>query len=261
MRSASSLVVLLGGQAGKQPMKLSHAAMVRALQDFRDLKYPTEFASLYQSFLVGCLLRRTSSERATIKRVNDLISELFLLYPTQYHEVSIQNGRLEPFHYSWLLSKDSGRKTVWNITTRGAKQATTIFNPGEQGDGDIRSGMRSDAAQVARSILDNPRSLDAPSAADALPRPKWQSLACLVLRDTDFLTDSDWNTARQRLIERLGITSEELDLVSDHGADFPPWSEQHRTNGPGKGCRMNLPLPNSHLLALLRLPLALRHRK
>lgn len=179
-------------------MKLGADAMVAALEDLRQLQYSTQLASLYESFLVAHWL--TAHDRypePTIADVNEAVSALFVLYPD--HDL----GRLAPFRSDWRQVAHSGRKTVWNITTRGPKLATTIFNAGDRGGGDIRQGLLPDAVSILGNHL-----------ADS-PRPSLQSLACLVLSRHDFEPEDDWNTATSRLRELLGIDISDLAAISD----------------------------------------------
>ncbi len=179
-------------------MKLGADAMAAALEDFRQLQYSTQLASLYESFLVARWL--TAHDRypePSIADVNEAVLALFVLYPD--HDL----GRLAPFRSDWRQVAHSGRKTVWNITTRGPKLATTIFNIGDRGGGDIRQGLLPDAASILGGHL-----------ADS-PRPSVQSLICLVLSHHDFDATDDWNTARSRLCEELGMDIADLAEISD----------------------------------------------
>ncbi len=179
-------------------MKLGVDAMTAALEDFRQLQYSTQLASLYESFLVARWL--TAHGRypdPSIADVNEAVSALFVLYPD--HDL----GRLAPFRSDWRQVEGSGRKTVWNITTRGPKLATTIFNIGDRGGGDIRQGLLPDAVSILGNHL-----------ADS-PRPSLQSLVCLVLSHHDFETTSYWSTATSRLCDELGMDVAGLAEISD----------------------------------------------
>ena len=179
-------------------MKLGADAMAAALEDFRQLQYGTQLASLYESFLVArWLAAHDRYPGPSIADVNEAVSSLFALYPN--HDL----GRLAPFRSDWRQVAHSGRKTVWNITTRGPRLATTIFNIGDRGGGDIRQGLLPDAASILGNHL-----------ADS-PRPSLQSLICLVLSHHDFEATDDWNTATSRLCEELGMDVADLAEVSD----------------------------------------------
>ncbi len=179
-------------------MKLGADAMAAALEDLQQLQYSTQLASLYESFLVARWL--TAHDRypeLSVADVNEAVSALFVLHPD--HDL----GRLAPFRSEWRQVADSGRKTVWNITTRGPKLATTIFDMGDRGGGDIRQGLLPDAASILGGHL-----------ADS-PRPSLQSLICLVLSHHDFGAAEDWNTATSRLCEELGMDIADLAEISD----------------------------------------------
>lgn len=168
--------------------------MNAALEDFQRLQYSTAKASLYESFLTARWL--TAKHRynpvPAITDADEAVSDLFDVVP------DLENGRLSPFRYDWRVSLNSGRKTVWNNTTRGPKLATTIFN----GD-DLRHGLRPDAVAVLAGALQD----------DALPSR--QALAALLLRGEDFNDTDDWPTAASRLLSHLGLSESELDQITE----------------------------------------------
>ncbi len=174
-------------------MHIGQAAMTAALEDLRELGWSTKFVSLYESFLVAKWFERHGrySGQPTIDDANRAVTELFVFDPD--HE----NGRLSAFRYDWKVTAASGRKTVWNNTTRAPKVATSIF----RGD-DIRMGLRPEAAAVVQQHLDG---LDLPSI---------QALACLVLRDQDFPPNARWDDAVGRLHAALDITEAELARIT-----------------------------------------------
>lgn len=180
-------------------MRVSNEAMKLALEDFKSLMYSKKLVSLYESFLVAKWCQANKKTDLAIKDVNEAVSFLF--------EVGSENpvGRLYPFRYEWMDSTDSGRRTVWNNTTRAQKLATTIFKDlGDDRGQDIRSGLRDDAARIVNNALEE----------QEFRLPKWQSLACLVLRNYDFDGDDDWENARAALQAELGMSLEELNQIS-----------------------------------------------
>lgn len=87
-----------------------------ALNDFRELRYSRAVVSLFESFLVSKSLEaRSGHDEVKIEQVNEVVRRLFVL------DSSNPLGRLYPFRYDWRNPNDSGRKTVWNNTTRGSK--------------------------------------------------------------------------------------------------------------------------------------------
>ena len=179
--------------------------MVAALGDFRQLKYRSELASLYESYLVARWLEANDKyPEPSIADVNDAVSSLFVLCPD--HPL----GRLAPFRFDWRQVEHSGRKTVWNITTRGPKLATKIFHIGDRSGGDIRKGMRVDAASILSHELVNNA------------RPSVQALICLVLNGSEFGESDNWVTARSVLLDHLGISSSDLLLIADERELGPP---------------------------------------
>ena len=175
-------------------MKVSSEAMTAALQDFKALRYSTAKASLFESFLTArwMSVKGRYNPAPAITDANEAVDALLDMMP------DLENGRLSPFRYDWRVAADSGRKTVWNNTTRGPKLATRIFN-----DNDLRRGLRPDAVEVLRDALQD----------DVLPSR--QALAALLLRNEDFEQGDDWNTASSRLIEYLGLAPTDLDRITE----------------------------------------------
>ncbi len=181
-------------------VRVSQSALEMALNDFRELRYTRAVVSLFESFLVAKSLEaRPGDGEATIEQVNDAVTRLFVL------DASNPLGRLYPFRYDWLNPNDSGRKTVWNNTTRGSKLATSIFkNEGVRRGEDIRNGLRSDASVIVSDAL----------AERGHRRPSAEALICLLLRDHEFSANSDWRDAERVLLERFALTADDLENVS-----------------------------------------------
>lgn len=179
-------------------MRLGADAMAAALEDFERLRYSTQLASLYESYLVARWLAvHGRYPQPSIDDVNEAVAALFVLYPD--HDL----GRLAPFRLDWRQVESSGRKTVWNNTTRGPRMATTVFNIGDRGGGDIREGLMANATEVLGNHLSN------------VARPSRQSLICLMLRDHDFVDTDDWATAESILAQEFGLRAADLALISD----------------------------------------------
>ena len=175
-------------------MRVSAAAMNAALRDFKGLQYSRAKVSMFESFLTAKWMEANGRyPDPAIADSNDAVSALFDVVPGE------RNGRLYPFRYDWLGAEDSGRKTVWNNTTRGSKLATSIFN-GE----DIRQGLKPNAPVIVAQAL----------ADDRLPSK--QAMAALLLRTVDFDEDDDWATAEAQLLTFLAITQADLDTVTDN---------------------------------------------
>lgn len=174
-------------------VRIGQAAMTAALEDLRGLRWSTQLVSLYESFLVAKRLEHNGRYPGppTVDDTNQAVAELFVFDPG--HE----NGRLSAFRYDWRVTDSSGRKTVWNNTTRGQRLATSIFD-----DDDIRNGLRPSAATIMQQHL---RDMALPSV---------QALACLVLREQDFPPDARWEDAVGRLRLALGLTDVELRQIT-----------------------------------------------
>lgn len=180
-------------------MRLSYDAMVAALNDFRQLQYSKQLVSLYESFLVGHWLHSHGHYPSpVIKQANEAVAEIFVLFPDH------PRGRLYPFRFDWLVREGSGRRTVWNNTTRGEKLATKIYRPGSSGHGDIRQGLVPNAGAILQNEL-----IDC-------PLPSWQSLVCLVLSQHDFGASDNWTSARQIMLNELGFSSSDLSNIADN---------------------------------------------
>lgn len=174
-------------------MRISEAAMEAALQDFQSVKLSTAKVSLYESFLVAKWMAANGRyPDPDINDANEAVDALFNVVPNH------AQGRLYPFRYGWTVAENSGRKTVWNNTTRGSKLATSIFS-GE----DIRQGLLPNAATVVAGAL----------ADDRLPSK--QALTCLVLRHKAFNPGDTWVQAEAALVNDLGITEDELNAITD----------------------------------------------
>lgn len=186
-------------------MKLGADAMAAALQDLKRLSYSTQLASLYESYLVGrWLTAHARYPQPSIGDVNEAVTALFVLFPD--HDL----GRLAPFRLDWLQVESSGRKTVWNNTTRGPRMATTIFNAGDRGGGDIREGLTANATEIVGNHL------------SSVDRPSSQSLICLMLRDHDFVDTDDWATAESIVAREFGLRAADLAMISDPRPLGPP---------------------------------------
>jgi len=174
-------------------MKVSAAAFVAALEDFALLGYSKAKVSMYESFLVAKWMEANGRyPDPQITDCNDAVTALFEVAPGE------DLGRLYPFRYDWAVAENSGRKTVWNNTTRGSKLATSIFT-GE----DIRNSLRDDAPQLIATAL----------AEDRLPSK--QALTALLLRN-DVLDPGDtWTTAEDRLLTTLSLSQSDFDQIAD----------------------------------------------
>ena len=174
-------------------MKVSAAAMDAALMDFKGLHYSKQKASLYESFITAKWLEANRRyPDPAITDANEAVHALLDVVPD--HSL----GRLYPFRYDWNVAEDSGRKTVWNNTTRGPKLATSIFV-----DNDLRKGLLPDAPKTVANAL----------SGDRLPSK--QALACLLLRNEEFAPEDMWADAERRLQDFLSISPVDLDLVTE----------------------------------------------
>ena len=204
-------------------MRVSQSALEMALNDFRELRYTRAVVSLVESFLVSKSLEaQPGHDEPNIEQVNGAVRKLFVL------DASNPLGRLYPFRYDWRNPDDSGRKTVWNNTTRGRKLATSIFRDDGMRQGeDIRNGLRSDASSIVRDTL----------AETGHRRPSAEALICLLLREHDFPAQSDWHDAERVLLEQFALTEADLENISIRRSPdcpllgSPEWDVAHLPDG------------------------------
>lgn len=189
-------------------MRLSGQAFNSALLDFNALQYSKPECSLYESYLTAKWLEINGRyPNPSVSDSNDAVEALFVI------EDQNPLGRVYPFRFDWRSVEESGRKTVWNNTTRGPKLATSIF-----GGGDIRGGLHPDAAQIVRNAL------------SARTLPSREALSALILRNHEFAPGDTWETAEQQLLAVLGLVPGELAAITDPrplGVDLldeTPWT-------------------------------------
>jgi hypothetical protein len=174
-------------------VRISNAAMVAALTDLRSVRFSKARVSLYESYLTAKWLEANGRyPNPEIADVNDAMSALLDVVPD--HTL----GRLYPFRWDWLVSDGSGRKTVWNNTTRSAKLATSIF-----ASDDLRNGLLPNAATVVATALEGEH------------LPSRQALICLLLRNSDFGPDDSWATAEAVLLSTSGLSQADLNQITD----------------------------------------------
>ena len=206
-------------------MKISAVTMEAALNDFHDLQYAKNMCALFESFLVAKWLmaneRYDKTNGLQVADANDAVNELFVLLP------NIEFGRLYPFRFDWRKTAQSGRKTVWNTTTRTSQTlARSIFRIGPDGaPSDIRNGLQDNAAQLVRDQIDGYNRAATPRRQ--LRLPKRQSLACLVLRNHNWPSSATWADAEIELLKQLSMTREELDLLTSNESLESPLLDDH----------------------------------
>lgn len=186
-------------------MRISQLAMNAGLENLHRLKWSTKLVSLYESFLVAKWLEAKWLDKPnhyprppTIDHVNQAVADLFVFEPEHV------NGRLSAFRYGWRQTESSGRKTVWNNTTRYKKVATSIF----QGD-NLKKGLRPNASDTVRKHLKD-REL-----------PSVQALICLVLRNYEFPQKALWHDAESELKKSLNISSTDLSKITNNQVSVP----------------------------------------
>lgn len=174
-------------------MKLGLGTLEAALTNFRQLNYTTAQSSLFESFLTAKWLVANRAGTPSVEQVNEAVAALFVF------DANNPFGRIYPFRYGWKSPDSSGRKTVWNNTTRGQNNlASLIF-----ATGDIRRGLVGNAGAIVAQNL----------AGKQLPSK--QALLSLILREHEFQPEADWVTAEQEFLRLLGMNADELTQITD----------------------------------------------
>ena len=196
--------------------KLAAAAVVEAIRKLAALDLPSREAAALEAYLTAKRLA-AKGRHITIQAVNDVVEELFAVLPDH------AKGRIHPFYRNrqlsepvpkWRLRDSSGRKTVWNMTTRGQRNlAGQLFQ-----QGDIRRGLQATAADVLSQALAG--------------RPSRQALAVLLLRNEEFPGAPDEVSVAERFAATIGVTDEEVsrfcsdDPIGVPLAGTPEWRSE-----------------------------------
>lgn len=186
---------------------ISQETMEAALKYFHGLNFQTKVAALWESYLTGRIFASKGIQSPTVNDANDVVGRLFTV------EETTADGRLRPFRYKWADSEASGRKTVWNQTTRKAQNlASSLFN-----NADIRDGMIADPETV---LISNSPEL-----------PLQEALTALLVRDYTFPLEANWNDAHSVVLNMLGMTLSEYNSITDRNMslgtpllDTTPWT-------------------------------------
>lgn len=173
---------------------ISQDAINAALSHFhanRDLMQ-TQQSSAWEAFLTGRLLDTQGTPLpTTTAATNAAVTALFTLSPDD------SKGRLKPFRYDWGSPKQTGRATVWNVTTRGRDTyAASLFN-----NGSIKEGIRTDALSVLLQTVPH--------------RPAKEPLSILLARDQEFPDGAGWPEVHQYAQELLGLDAAEYDELTE----------------------------------------------
>lgn len=172
--------------------RIGQAAMEAALTYFHDKEQvQTKVSSAWEAFLTGRVFAARGVATPTVADANAVVAELFVLDPT------LIQGRLKPFRYGWNRSDQSGRRTVWNQTTRQhGNLSESLFN-----QGDIRNGLLPNAASVLVGFSPD--------------RPSKEALTALLVRDLDFPTTATWADAHTKAEGLLGMPQSDYDAITD----------------------------------------------
>ena len=167
--------------------RLGSTALLEALERLFGLAFSTQKQSFAASYLAAKRIAAKGLE-PSIQHTNEVVTELFVLVP------NATRGRIAPFRTfdplnSWLVSEDSGRKTVWDYCTRtGAGRVMFI-------DNHMSRGLRDDALSTLMSVLARPLPLE--------------PLAVFLMRNEEWADEPDSAALTSRFMAFLGLS--ELD--------------------------------------------------
>lgn len=171
--------------------RIGQAAMEAALTYFHDKdRVQTKVSSAWDSFLTGKVMAQRGITSPSVSDSDTVVADLFVIEP------SLIQGRLKPFRYGWNQTYQSGRKTVWNQTTRNDTLAASLF-----ASGDIRHGLLPNAASILTGL-----SPEVPSK---------EALTALLVRNVDFARSAAWSDAHLEAQNLLGMTQAEYDAITD----------------------------------------------
>lgn len=188
--------------------RVSQEALEEALRGLATLDLTSPSNSALEAFLVAKRLNAAGHD-VNIGNVDKVVEEIFGF------DLEHPRGRVRPFVQrddgavgpQWGDRAQSGRKTVWNVTSRAhGTLAESLF-----ASNDIRNGLAADAAEKLGAALKQSGSGDA-------VRPSRQGLAAVLLRNEKFDDSANESDFLKRLEERFGIDGSDL---ADFAEDAP----------------------------------------
>ncbi len=172
--------------------RISQAAMEAALTYFHGMDpFQTKVASAWEALLTGMVFAANGISTPSTGDANAAVDRLFVFDQT------LAEGRLKPFRYGWGQVDASGRKTVWNQTTRGSNNlAGSLFI-----NLDIRQGLLPNASNIL--------------AAASPHLPAKEALTAVLVRRHQFAAGAGWGDAHTVAEGILGLTPAEYDSITD----------------------------------------------
>lgn len=207
--------------------RLRAEAVIEAIRRLAATDLTSRASSALEAYLVAKRME-VQGRQHTIRDVNEVVAELFVLFPEH------PRGRVFPFVAArrtdedaapkWGDPQDSGRKTVWNVTSRGRlTDAASLFN-----NGDIREGLRPDAASVLSVLLTR-------RGREPI-RPNQEALMAFLLRDAVFDEKIAPDVLGVKLEKTFGIGPADLAHISAPGfmgielTGEPAWATDRLTD-------------------------------
>lgn len=187
--------------------RISQEALEEAVRRLATLDLTSPSNSALEAFLVAKRLD-ARGEDINIGNVDRVVEEIFGFDPDH------PQGRIRPFVQrddgavgpKWGDRTQSGRKTVWNVTSRGhGTLAESLFE-----SNDIRNGLADDAPEKLGLALKQ-------SGSGDVVRPSRQALAVLFLRNEPFDDSATEADLLKRLEERFGIDASQLAQFAEDG--------------------------------------------
>lgn len=189
--------------------RIDQAAMEAALAYFQRHTFQTKIASMWEAFLTGKVIAAKGTTAPSISDTDEVVGKLFVIDPASI------DGRLRLFRYGWADSAATGRKTVWNQTTRGNRNlSASLFV-----DSDIRNGLVNDPESII--VAESPR------------LPSKEALTAVLVREHNFSLGATWSDAHSVAEAMLGMSSQDYGRVTDgtislgvplSGSASTPWS-------------------------------------
>jgi hypothetical protein len=193
--------------------RLSTSAVAAALRQLALTDLTTRANAALEAYLVAKRMERRELE-PTIAHTDDVVDEVFRLLPG--HPL----GRVQPFLLDkshakpkWAVAQQSGRKTVWNASTRGDTDARKLFKHAR-----FPEGLSPNAALTLASLLKR--------RGGEAARPPREALLVFLLRDAEFEIGATVQDLQQKLHDSYGIEATALNKLSGTTPlDVPLWGD------------------------------------
>lgn len=184
-------------------MPLPAACVISAIRHLSERSMPKKVASALSCYLVAKraeaigLGPKAGVDQPKIRHYDEIVKDMFLVVPDS------TRGRLDPFRQiatMWQDSENSGRKTVWNVASRGENESRRLFKDHGHEGPHPKGGLRADAARTLGRLM----------VESDTEKPDVASLAAIVLRDQGVPGSLSASSLAEGLAAYLGVTPTEL---------------------------------------------------